>query len=183
MRRLKAPSPAMVVALIALFVALGGTGYAARNIILSSPSKAQIIKIVKGVAPTLSVKSAAAATRLPSGKTETGLFTGGGSYNTHGWIGLTIMYPRPLAAPIRDSHIIDVQSPANSATHCSGAGHAARGYLCLYNVDVQDVGAPYFYSSDGDNFPASMGKYGVMLYWETTADDAYVGGSWAVTAP
>jgi hypothetical protein len=29
MRNLKAPSPSMVVALVALFVALGGTGYAA----------------------------------------------------------------------------------------------------------------------------------------------------------
>lgn len=180
MRRFKTPSPAMVVASIALFIALGGTGYAARNLVLSSPSKAQIIKIVKGVAPTLKVGGLAT---LQSGKTETGLFTGGGSYNSGGWIGLTITYPRPLPAPIKDSHIVDVQYPANSAPHCPGAGHAAPGYLCLYDVDVSSVGSTDFYSSDGDNFPASMGKLGVMLYWETTGAGAYVGGSWAVTAP
>ena len=183
MRRLRAPSPAMVVALIALFVALGGTGYAARNAVLSSPTKAQIIKIVKGVAPTLSVKSAAGATTLPSKKTESGLFAGGSSYNGNGWIGLTIMYPRPLAAAIANDHIIDVQSPSTSATHCSGVGHADPGYLCLYNQDVQNVGSTDFHSSDGDDFPVSMGKFGVNLYWQATAAAAYVGGSWTVTAP
>src|SRR3974377_1059349 len=105
MRLLKAPTPALVVALIALFVALGGTGYAARSAILSSPTKAQIIKIVKEVAPKLKVAGLAP---LPSGKTEWGLFTGGGS--NAGWIGLSITYPRPLAAPISDSNIVETAS-------------------------------------------------------------------------
>jgi hypothetical protein len=178
MRRFKAPSPAMVVALIALFVALGGTGYAARNVIFSSPSKAQIIKIVKGVAPSLKVGGLAT---LPSGKTESGLFTGGGSYNGLSWIGLTIVYPRPLAAPIADGHIAEVFG--TTGTHCSGPGHADPGYLCLYNEDAHDVSGVGGYSDDGSNFPARMGRFGVMLYWTTTGASAYVGGSWAVTAP
>ena len=178
MRRFRAPSPAMVVALIALFVALGGTGYAARNVILSSPSKAQIIKIVKGVAPKLSVKSAAGLSTLPSGKSESGMFSG--SQNS-GWIGLAINYPRPLPAAINDANIIDVAG--TSATHCPGAGKADPGYLCLYDNDQSGLtGTTAFYSSDGYIFPASQGKLGVVLYWVVTGA-GYVGGSWTVTAP
>ena len=184
MRRFTAPSPAMVVALIALFVALGGTGYAARDAILSTPTKAQIIKIVKRVAPTLDVKGATALTPLPSGKSESGLFAAGSSPSTSGNLGLSITYPRPLAGPIADSNIIDVQGKGSTAPHCSGPGHADPGYLCLYDYDVSSVDATAFYSNDGEIFPVSLGKYGVDLYWEVTDSGfPYVGGSWTVTAP
>ena len=183
MRRFKAPSPAMVVALLALFVALGGTGYAARGAILSSPSKVQIIKIVKGVAPTLSVKSAASATPLPSGKSESGLFAGAEGASGV-WLGLTVVYPRPLKTPIADANIIDVRAPASTAPHCPGPGKADRGYLCLYDTDYSNAGGSgEFQSDDGSYFPKSYGKFGVELYWVTSGPDAYVGGSWTVTAP
>ena len=176
-RLFKAPSPALVISLIALFVALGGTGYAATNGMLSSPTKAQIIRIVKGVAPTLRVKSAAGLSTLPSGKSESGLFAGGGS--SSGWIGLSIMYPRPLAAAISDSNIIETGS---TAPHCSGPGYADPGYLCLYNYDNGGTSGTVFYSNDGYRFPVAEGKLGVDLYWVTTGS-SFVGGSWTVTAP
>jgi hypothetical protein len=180
MRRFKAPSPAMVVALIALFVALCGTGYAAGNAILSSPSKAQIIKIVKGVAPKLNVKSAAGLSTLPSGHSESGLFATAG--NGKNYIALNINYPRPLSAGIADANIIDVRGGA--ATHCPGAGHADPGYLCLYNNNYDGLsGGTSFYSNDGGLFPVGQSKLGVVLYWAVTSGGGYVGGSWTVTAP
>ena len=178
MRRFRMPSPAMAVAVIALFVALGGTGYAAGNAILSSPSKAQIIKIVKGVAPTLNVAGLAP---LPSGKSESGLFGGGGADTSKDWIGVAINYPRPLAAAITDAHIIDVRG--GSDTHCAGAGKADPGYLCLYNEDTDATTGTNFYSDEGTLFPAAQGKFGVVLYWVVGGTGGYVGGSWTVTAP
>jgi hypothetical protein len=180
-RWLKAPSPALVISLIALFVALGGTGYAAGKSMFSTPSNAAIAKVVKSLAPTLSVKSAADMTTLPSGKSESGLFAGA-SYTAGSWLGLTIVYPRPLAAAIADTKIIDVQGA--NAPHCAGAGHAAPGYLCLYNDDSYGVaGDTQFQSDDNTFFPKDLGKLGVELYWVTSANNAYVGGSWTVTAP
>jgi hypothetical protein len=171
----------MVVALIALFVALGGTGYAARDAILSSPSKAQIIKIVKGLAPSLKVAGLAP---LPSGKTESGIFAAGGTYSTAGWIGLTITYPRPLTAAIPDDHVIVVYGAGVTAAHCSGPGHAAAGYLCVYNSDESGLNTPAeVYSDDNSDFPPAMARFGVNLYWTTNSVNAYAGGSWAVTAP
>ena len=181
-RSLKAPSPALVISLIALFVALGGTGYAAGKSMFSTPSNAAIAKVVKSLAPTLSVKSASGISTLPSGKSESGMFAGGAA-GVGGWVGLTITYPRPLSAPIADLKIIDVQSPDTSAPHCAGRGHADRGYLCLYNEDVAGVGTIEFLSDDGSYFPKSLGKLGAELYWVTNAQDVYVGGSWTVTAP
>ena len=182
-RWLNAPSPALVISLIALFVALGGTGYAAGKSMFSTPSNAAIAKVVKSLAPTLSVKSAAGISTLPAGKSESGLFAGGAA-GAGGWVGLTITYPRPLSAPIADAKIIDVQGPKTSATHCPGAGHADPGYLCLYDGDVHGADADrQFQSDDGSYFPKSDGKFGAELYWVTTEQVVYVGGSWTVTAP
>jgi len=176
-RLFRAPSPAMVVASLALFVALGRTSYAAGNAILSSPSKAQIIKIVNGVAPSLKVGGLAT---LKSGQSESGMFSGGGGDLTGDWIGVSIDYPRPLAAPIADNHIIDVSG--SSATYCPGKGHAAPGYLCFYNEIESSVDPGNdFYSTDGE----VLGKRGIVAYWQVHADSPhpYIGGSWTVTAP
>ena len=168
-RLFKAPSPALVISLIALFVALGGTGYAAGTAMLSGPSKVQIIKIVKGVAPTLSVKSAAGLSTLPSGQSESGMFATAG--NGEGNIGLTINYPRPLSAAIADAHIIDVRGVSD--THCAGAGKADPGYLCLYNEDTDATTGTNFYSNDGNIFPVGQGKLGVVLYWSVGGNGGY----------
>jgi hypothetical protein len=162
MRRFQAPSPALVISLAALFVALGGTGYAAGR---------------------LSAHSTRNGGTLPSGHSESGIFgTGDGSaVDDTGYIGLSINYPQPLAKPIADAHIIDVHG--KSGPHCPGAGRAARGYLCLYNEDYSALINSVFYSNDGKEFPASGGKLGVLLYWSVDAGSAYVGGEWTVTAP
>jgi hypothetical protein len=58
-RRSKAPSPAFVISLIALFVALGGTSLAATNVIATRHLDAIAdTRLVKKLAPTLNVKRA-----------------------------------------------------------------------------------------------------------------------------
>jgi hypothetical protein len=60
--RLRAPSPALVISLVALFLALGGTSYAAGKVITSKHKDAKAdTKLVKKLAPTLSVKHATTA--------------------------------------------------------------------------------------------------------------------------
>ena len=61
-RRPGLPSPALVLSLIALFMALGGTSYAADKVILTKHSDAKAdTKLIKKLAPTLSVKHAKTA--------------------------------------------------------------------------------------------------------------------------
>jgi hypothetical protein len=60
--RLKAPSPAFLISLIALFLALGGTSYAANKVILTKHKDAKAdTTLVKRLAPLLSVKHATTA--------------------------------------------------------------------------------------------------------------------------
>jgi len=62
-RRLRLPTPALVISLIALFMALGGTSYAASKVILTKHKDAKAdTKLVKKLAPSLSVKHAKTAT-------------------------------------------------------------------------------------------------------------------------
>jgi hypothetical protein len=61
-RRFKAPSPALVISLIALFVALGGTSIAATKAITAKhKDKKADTKLIKKLAPSLSVKHAKTA--------------------------------------------------------------------------------------------------------------------------
>jgi hypothetical protein len=61
-RHLRAPSPALVISLIALFVALGGTSLAASKVLVTKHKDAKAdTTLVKKLAPSLSVKHAKTA--------------------------------------------------------------------------------------------------------------------------
>jgi hypothetical protein len=123
--------------------------------------------------------SANALTALPSGQSESGNFSGAdGGAPAGGWIGVGITYARPLATPIPDANIIENKGSATS-THCSGPGHADAGYLCLYNSITSGTGAGYGYSTE-TYFPVP--SWGVTLYFPVSGTDAYVGGTYTVTA-
>jgi hypothetical protein len=125
--------------------------------------------------------SADGLTTLPSGQSESGVFAtaDGVGPSSFGYMGLTITYPRPLAAAISAANIIDVHG--TSGTHCPGIGQADPGYLCLYDTDTSGTTGTVFYSNTGPD--TGVGKLGVVLYWTVTTGDSYVGGSWTVTAP
>jgi hypothetical protein len=82
--RRRIPSPATAISLVALFVALGGTGYAATRIASSArtthaPAKplstTQVDAIVRKLAPTLSVKAAKSAQTATTAKNATNATT------------------------------------------------------------------------------------------------------------
>jgi hypothetical protein len=118
-------------------------------------------------------------TRLPSGKSESGMFAAGGANDTStsGYIGDGITYRIPLAHPIADSHVIGVQG-VGPVTHCAGPGHADPGYLCLYN-DVGNHVDPGYAYSQGYGSPS----FGVVAFWHVNGTNAYAGGVYTVTAP
>lgn len=238
---LHAPSPAMVVAMTALFVALGGTGYAATQL-TRSPTAAVAKKMKKPASDTTTDKklfnslipgahvafaatagSAASAgsaatagsastatnaghastadtatnaghatsadglTLLPSGQSESGAFSAAGanSSGAGGWVGAGITYARPLATPIKKSHIIDDKEPEGQPIpHCPGPGQAEQGYLCLYDEIESGVGTGYGYSeNEPGGVTFSSPSVGVVLYWPVTGSHPYSGGEYTVTAP
>jgi len=184
------PSPALVVSLIALFVALGGTSYAA---ITSLPTNSVGTPQLKNGAVTATKLNHAVAKSyvkyggtLPSGRTEVGDWgfgdTAEGGAGAESWPVFT--FPVPLAKGV--THTVAVN--ATSAPHCAGAGHAAPGYLCVYVADPTNTDAIHNYnifnpeSADGgDN---TSGAHGFGIYLAATTIGAWnITGTYAVTAP
>ena len=188
-------TPATVLATLALFVALGGTSYAISSNINGALLKNRSVAGVKLKKHTVTgtevnVSSfpkvpashlADTLTTLPSGKSESGAFSGGGGTSIGGYYGFAITYARPLATAIADSHIIDtVKNP--SPTVCPGVGAAARGYLCLYFQYHNQTGTIYGYSTDAPYNGVSP-SVGVGLYAPITLAGSFANGVWTVTAP
>ncbi len=189
------PSPALVISLIALFVALGGTSYAAIN---SLPKNSVGTKQLKNGAVTAKKLSTALQnssrndvqydSTLPAGKTEVGEWGGGGTEGADGG-GATVQdvvaFPIPLASGLNGSHTIFVSG--SSATHCAGAGHAAPGYLCVYAGSTLDAEAPdsgNIYNPETGNGPPGTGVNGFGIYLAASSEGAWgIGGTYAVTAP
>jgi hypothetical protein len=120
---------------------------------------------------------------LASGETQSGAFSAasGSSAGVEGYLGFSVNYPRPLAAPILDANIIDTEvSP--DPVKCPGAGQAAPGYLCLYFYDHNSVDFVYGWSEGGPygELPDSVG---VGMYAQIDGAQPYVDGIWTVTAP
>jgi hypothetical protein len=184
------PSPALVISLIALFVALGGTSYAA--IALKIPKNSVGTAQLKNGAVTAPKLNSAvlksylkAGGTLPSGATETGQWGGGGFAGADGGGGTDYAissFAIPLAYAISGSHAIYVSG--SSATHCSGAGHADAGYLCVYGDDVEGAipTSNNIYNPVTAGTGAAATGFGIVL--QASSVGAWtISGTYTVTAP
>lgn len=131
------------------------------------------------------VASANSLSPLPSGETMSGVFTMAGGVVDGGgtsYLGASVNYPRPLADPIPDEHIIDTGAVGFPA-ECPGAGQAAPGYMCLYfdfHAGISDV----YGWSDRPPYSDLPMSIGVALYAHVdSVSNAYADGIWTVTAP
>jgi hypothetical protein len=198
-RRLRAPSPAFVVALIALFVALGGTTYAATSLPKNSVGSAQLKKgaVTKAKINKKALKqlkgnrgpAGAAGTpgekgdtgppgplvdTLPTGKTLRGSYSFGGVSAASGYHPVeTLTYQFPLTSS-PTINIIDVSGAATTA--CPGSAtnpQATAGNLCVYQS--RNDGGLTFQVTDANRF-------GAAFYFPIATSTSYeFEGTWAVT--
>lgn len=206
MRRIvtRRPSPATLIACLALFVSLGGTGYAAFRL---PPNTVGTVQLRPGAVVSSKVRDGSLLARdfkrgqlgavpatLPSGTTLRGAFFVGGSSAGGNEIATgEISFGLRLAvAPV--AHFV-VQR-ASSPPACSGsvtAPQAAPGHLCIYEGGHSQT------SIRGFRDPAAIGDFedpvrrdtgarvrpegaGLVVY-ATGGGNFYSVGTWAVTAP
>ena len=122
---------------------------------------------------------------LPSGKTLTGAFGGGGGVaESGGAVEASISYPFPLAA---NPHKEVIQAGGTSTSNCPGTAgtpSAAAGYLCVYVSGGNEVHTTEVrtYGDDG----VSNYMYGGVVWVRPSCTAPCHGefwGTWAVTAP
>src|SRR5436190_17303568 len=109
-RPLRKPNPALVISLLALFVALGGTTYAATSLPKNSVGTKQLkknavtsAKIKNGAVTAAKLKNGLMT--LQSGQTESGNYAIAGGDSTSGHAVEAISFPRPLASGLDGSHV------------------------------------------------------------------------------
>lgn len=118
---------------------------------------------------------------LPSGRSESGQIGAVGNNAVSGQnIESTVTFPVPLAEALPESHVIFT---GESATHCSGQGHADAGYLCIY-VNWSGKVEPSNVLTFEHVFEHGAGRTGFGAFWRVTENgEAWAEGTWTVTAP
>jgi hypothetical protein len=189
LKRLKRlPSPALVISVIALILAVGGGTFAIAA--LSHHDKKVVKKIankqITKRAPGLSVKKAKNATGLrgplASGQTLIGYVNVTG-HTDPGDISdeASISFPIPLAtAPT--VHFVPMGGPSTAACPGTAANPSATGgNLCIYELTI--VGATGMALPSGAN-PVTVTRFGVPGVLATGNPTDYIArAAWAVTAP
>lgn len=205
--RQRAPSPALVVAIVALFAALGGTSYAAfgvpnnsvgtkqlRNKAVSNaklgPNSVGTGKIRNGAvtASKLNVSGVTVPTAstvsgqgtLASGRTEIGII--GGVFQNGPTVGspMATAITFPLLAPVALSGSNIQVAPTANCTGSAANPTAARGFVCIY-PDVTNQAA----GISGDTGVNGNKRLGFELDWVATVANSQssVRAEWAYTAP
>jgi hypothetical protein len=125
-RRLRAPSPALLISLIALFLALGGTSFAAGKVIATKHKDAKAdTKLIKKLAPTLSVKHAKTANSATSATHATSAVSATNATNaTHA----TTADTATALGTISYNLSTGFTSPGCGVTPCNGAFSDTQGH-------------------------------------------------------
>jgi hypothetical protein len=200
------PSPAMAVALLALFVALGGTAIAAHHYLINSTKQIspKVLAKLKGNAGPPGPTGTGAAgpvgkdgasgkegkegakgqdltshTPLPSGQSESGHWAVTNGSSTTGFAGSSVSFSQPLAAAIPAGNVVYNEAEKTS-THCSGPGKAAAGFVCLYAQE--QTGVTVFNIFGFKESSMSADKTGFAIYFEDK-EAGFADGVWTVTAP
>ncbi|MEX0817286.1 MAG: hypothetical protein WD027_07555 [Gaiellales bacterium] len=210
--RFRRPSPALVVACMALFISLSGIGTAAL-LITSKNIKDSTIKSrdigrnqVKGVdvaeASLGQVPLAGSAanagmldgidsgafrtTALRSGESMTGVWGYGWDPDAAGESAPGYFtFPTPVAAKIDKNHVVYVAGA--SAPNCPGVRTAAPGYLCVYQRIVEWIETPDsadIHDPEDQSNIDGVSRYGfAILLTSENPNPAWISGTYTYTAP
>ena len=207
-RKLRFPSPAMVVACVALLIALAGTSYAAIRLPANSVGAKQLKKGAVISAKVRDHSLLAADFKpdqlprgpqgfrgdpgpfpdgdLPAGKTVRGNWIAGSNAvgaDEFAYDAITFGF-RLASAPT--PHVIAPGAPMTP--ECPGspsAPEAAQGHLCIYTASVDSVGSTVTCDPlTGLCVPSQTNRYGTVIRVTSTgAGPYYAWGTWAVKSP
>ncbi|MGD0455331.1 MAG: hypothetical protein ABSB69_17220 [Solirubrobacteraceae bacterium] len=194
---------ANVVATMALVFAMSGTALAAKHYLINSTKqiKPSVLKSLEGKTGKTGPQGPAgtpgaagaqglqgkegpagqsALSPLPSGASESGSYgasTAAGSGET---LETAASFPIPLAAPV--SQVVYTTATAPVA-HCSGPGHAEKGFFCVYSVFSVGLETPPIITSTETLGAVGAGRFGFRMAWTISEPNPGAVGTYTVTAP
>jgi hypothetical protein len=130
-----------------------------------------------------------ALSRLPTGKSESGVFAVTEDAATEGHtISTAITFSIPLEVPVEGVEFTPIST---KTVNCLGPGSAHRGWLCIYTSSVVNAKSPSTSNLEVTGPNESLpGKFGAGLSWaaENTEppkepEHVSVAGTYTVTAP
>jgi len=197
---------ANVVATAALVFAMSGTALAAKHYLIDSTKqiKPSVLKALEGRtgktgpqgapgAPGATgpqglqglqgnegVAGQSALSPLPSGASESGSYGASTAAGKGETLEAAASFPIPLAAPMSQV----VYTPATvPVAHCSGPGHAEKGFLCVYSVFSVGLKTPPIITSTETLGQLGAGRVGFRMAWSITEANPGAVGTYTVTAP
>lgn len=191
-------------ACLALFVALGGAGYAALRLPKNSLGSAQLKKgavtpkkLSAGTRSRLQGPPGAPGPRgetgprgaqsepgpavriLPSGQTEEGAWAASGAMGSFVMTAISFSPPLPGSIPEADEVYL---GEGKTNARCPGQGRAQPGVLCVYTGFETAVTFGGFLTPSGNPGHAADVP-GVAFFFTPTSNGANARGVWAYTAP
>jgi hypothetical protein len=119
-------------------------------------------------------------TPLASGQSESGWFAVGDGDSTTGFVADGISFSQPLSAPLPEERVVFNAIGATSPT-CPGFGQAARGFVCLYTAEGENM--TFNGAFDFKINRNAADRFGFALYFNAVLAKGFIDGSWTVTAP
>lgn len=117
---------------------------------------------------------------LPSGQTESGNYSVGGSGT--GYMNQGFQFAMPLSAAVDGAHV-EFHTAGTTSTNCPGLGQAAAGFLCVYEAAAGNRNAAAGSPVANHNGNAGADTYGFNVWLGSTNTNAFSYGSWTVKAP
>jgi hypothetical protein len=117
---------------------------------------------------------------LPSGQTETGVWSTSAGNGSYAMVALPF-YPK-LPAPIPAANEIFVPTSAAPVPHCAGFREAQAGYLCVYEAWNFSTTFEQFVSGFGSGSGEPGEVEGTVLNFTSSNALGFARGNWAYTA-
>lgn len=195
-------SYANVVATLAVVFAMSGSAIAAKHYLLNSTKQISpaLLKKLRGRTGNTGPRGAPgtqgalgatgakgepgspAPSVLTSGHSESGDYLLSETNAKAGAeTGVAVAFPIPLAERLREGQY-GYFPPGKTSPACSGPGHAAPGFLCVYSTQPSEVEFEEIFDPEKPGFFGS-GLFGFEIKFITTGTSVSDLGTWTVTAP
>jgi hypothetical protein len=187
------PSPALVVASLALLVALSGVGYAAvvprasvgtpqlkRNAVTSPKIKDATIRKADIQAGVLPPRLLSRTGSIPRGLTIRGAFLARMNTET---VGHAYSFGVQLASAPAVHYINNGNVPPAECPGTKSNPQALPGHLCLYESNLSANVTSKCVMDTTSNVCGTANRWGFGLSGTGTANGTYFWGTWAVTSP